>query len=262
MSTPARQWDDLRARLITSVVLLLVGGFAIYMGGPLLLVVVAAFAGAMIWELVTMLSPRQKSAALVLPLLSALAVLGVATDIPFWAIILVPLVAGFAWLAEGKGTFFLYGLVVLTGTACFYVVREQDGIKLEILIVLIVVVTDVAGYFVGRFVGGPKFWPRVSPKKTWSGTVAGWVCSAIVGVILTGNSSYGAWVIVVCVALSLASQLGDIGESVIKRRVGVKDGSNLLPGHGGFVDRFDGMIAAFAGWAVIALLTDAVSGPF
>ena len=96
MSTPARQWDDLRARLITSVVLLLVGGFAIYMGGPLLLVVVAAFAGAMIWELVTMLSPDQKRAALVLPLLSALAVLGVATDIPFWAIILVPLVAGFA----------------------------------------------------------------------------------------------------------------------------------------------------------------------
>lgn len=261
MSAPARQWGDLRARLTTSVVLVLVGGTAIWLGGLFLLIVVAGLAAATSWELINMLSPSQKLAAAVLPILSALAVFLVSTDLPFLAVLLVPLAAGFVWLKNGKGTFFLYGAVVLTGPACFYVVREQEGIGLVVLIVLVVVVTDIAGYFVGRLVGGPKFWPQVSPKKTWSGTIAGWVSAMLVGAFWTG-ASFGNGIIPACFALSLASQLGDIAESAIKRHVGVKDCSNLLPGHGGFLDRFDGMIAAFAGWAILALVFNSVSGPF
>jgi phosphatidate cytidylyltransferase len=104
--------------------------------------------------------------------------------------------------------------------------------------------TDIAAYFAGRAIGGPKLWPAVSPKKTWSGTVAGWVGAAIVGAIFLRFTTAGPDLPWISAALSLASQIGDITESAIKRRMGVKDSSNLIPGHGGLLDRFDGMLGA------------------
>ena len=109
---------------------------------------------------------------------------------------------------------------------------------------LVVVVTDVAGYFAGRIIGGPKFWPAVSPKKTWAGTTAGWLAAAVVGVVFGIGSGVMGTLVLASVLLSFASQLGDIAESAIKRRVGVKDSSTLIPGHGGLLDRFDGMLGA------------------
>jgi phosphatidate cytidylyltransferase len=101
------------------------------------------------------------------------------------------------------------------------------------------------GYFAGRMIGGPKFWPRVSPKKTWSGTVAGWVGAALVALVfLTIPGTTAGVLIVLSVAMALASQMGDIAESAVKRATGVKDSSSLIPGHGGLMDRFDGMLGA------------------
>jgi phosphatidate cytidylyltransferase len=93
-------------------------------------------------------------------------------------------------------------------------------------------------------IGGPKLWPRVSPKKTWSGTVAGWVGATVVAILFAGATNAGFGLIGVSIAVSMASQIGDIAESAIKRRSGVKDSSNLIPGHGGLLDRFDGMLGA------------------
>jgi phosphatidate cytidylyltransferase len=92
--------------------------------------------------------------------------------------------------------------------------------------------------------GGPKLWPRVSPKKTWSGTIAGWICAGLVG--LAFAPSLGAsWLIApLSVLIAMAGQAGDIAESAIKRHAGVKDSSNLIPGHGGPMDRFDALIAS------------------
>ena len=111
-------------------------------------------------------------------------------------------------------------------------------------LVLVVVATDVAGYFAGRLIGGPKFWPRVSPKKTWSGTVAGWIAAGLLGAVFAHYTIANFNLVPLSVAAAMASQLGDIAESAIKRRAGVKDSSNLIPGHGGLFDRFDGMLGA------------------
>jgi phosphatidate cytidylyltransferase len=108
----------------------------------------------------------------------------------------------------------------------------------------VVAVTDIGGYFAGRIIGGPKFWPRVSPKKTWSGTVAGWVGAGVVGWAFMAATGMGVALIGISIALSMASQMGDIAESAVKRNAGVKDSSALLPGHGGVWDRFDGMLGA------------------
>jgi len=123
-------------------------------------------------------------------------------------------------------------------------VRDDFGFGWLMWLVLVVVITDVVGYFAGRAIGGPKFWPKVSPKKTWSGTAAGWIGAAAVGFLFSINTGVGLQLVGVSVAMSMASQMGDMAESGMKRRLGVKDSSNLIPGHGGLLDRFDGMLGA------------------
>ena len=118
------------------------------------------------------------------------------------------------------------------------------GVGWLLWLVLVVIVTDVFGYFAGRFFGGPKFWPAISPKKTWSGTVAGWIGAALVGLMFSINVEGGVLLMVISIAVSMASQMGDIVESALKRKMGVKDSSDLIPGHGGLMDRFDGMLGA------------------
>ena len=110
--------------------------------------------------------------------------------------------------------------------------------------------------FAGRIFGGPKFWPRFSPKKTWSGTVAGWIAAAGIGLIFLRISTAGIDLLWISALLAFASQLGDIAESAIKRQAGVKDSSNLIPGHGGLMDRFDGLLGAALFMLLVAQLTD------
>jgi phosphatidate cytidylyltransferase len=111
--------------------------------------------------------------------------------------------------------------------------------------------TDILGYFVGRLVGGPRLAVRISPKKTWSGAAGGAAGALAAGVgfaALSGYSMGGS--AAMAFLLSLVSQGGDLLESAIKRRFGVKDASHVIPGHGGLMDRLDGFIAA-AGVAVL-----------
>jgi phosphatidate cytidylyltransferase len=134
-----------------------------------------------------------------------------------------------------------------------------DGLGWTLWLIAVVVASDVGGYFVGRIAGGPKFWPRISPSKTWSGTLAGWVGGALVGgagAAMLGVTGGGlALATLLAVVLACAAQAGDLWESALKRRAGVKDSSNLIPGHGGVMDRFDGMIGAAALMGAVALVT-------
>ena len=129
------------------------------------------------------------------------------------------------------------------------------GFLAAALLVLVVVGTDVFGYFAGRIIGGPKFWPSLSPKKTWSGTVAGWIGALLLGVLLWRLGRGDAMLIWCSPIVCLAGQMGDIAESWLKRRAGVKDSSNLIPGHGGFMDRFDAVTGAVLATMLIGLLT-------
>ena len=111
---------------------------------------------------------------------------------------------------------------------------------------LVVVSADVGGYFAGRLIGGPKLWPRVSPKKTWAGAGGGIGLAVLLGGLFSWATS-GTYFLQVCVVsagAAVVSQVGDLAESALKRHFGVKDSGRLLPGHGGALDRFDGLIAA------------------
>jgi phosphatidate cytidylyltransferase len=138
---------------------------------------------------------------------------------------------------------------------------QTNGFGALILVLLVVWVTDIGGYFAGRGIGGPKLWPRVSPKKTWAGAVGGFVASLVVaaGFAAFGLGKAGPLLLLGAV-LSIASQLGDLFESAVKRRFGVKDSSHIIPGHGGLMDRLDGFVAAVVVAAIFGFLRGGVDG--
>jgi phosphatidate cytidylyltransferase len=138
---------------------------------------------------------------------------------------------------------------------------QTNGFVALILILLVVWATDIGGYFAGRGIGGPKLWPRVSPKKTWAGAIGGFAASLVVsgGFAGLGLAKTGP-ILLLGAALSIASQLGDLFESAVKRRFGVKDSSHIIPGHGGLLDRLDGFVAAVVMAAIFGLLRGGVDG--
>jgi phosphatidate cytidylyltransferase len=135
------------------------------------------------------------------------------------------------------------------------------GFVALILILLVVWVTDIGGYFAGRGFGGPKLWPRISPKKTWAGAIGGFAASLVVaaGFAAAGLGKIGP-LLAFGAALSVVSQLGDLFESAVKRRFGVKDSSHVIPGHGGLLDRLDGFVAAVVFAAIFGLLRGGADG--
>jgi phosphatidate cytidylyltransferase len=119
-----------------------------------------------------------------------------------------------------------------------------------LVLLLIVWATDIAAYLAGRLIGGPKLAPAISPGKTWSGAAGGLAGALVVAVV----ASPGAWGLAMAAVLSVVSQMGDLMESGIKRHYGVKDSGKLIPGHGGLLDRLDGVLTAAPVAAVLALL--------
>lgn len=135
--------------------------------------------------------------------------------------------------------------------------RPEFGFELVLWLILVVWATDIGAYFVGRSIGGVKLAPAVSPGKTWSGLFGGVGCAAAVGACLAWLTGIaGAHVAALMgAALAVAAQLGDLFESWLKRRKGLKDSGNLIPGHGGLLDRVDGLMTTAPGLAVLVWLT-------
>ena len=122
---------------------------------------------------------------------------------------------------------------------------EIGGKSFFVFFVLAVAVADIGGYFGGRIIGGPKVFEKVSPGKTWAGIIAGWISVFLYYQILRYFDLFTSdFFIFVFLGIALSSQVGDFIESFMKRNFGVKDTGNIIPGHGGLLDRFDGLIFA------------------
>jgi phosphatidate cytidylyltransferase len=139
----------------------------------------------------------------------------------------------------------------------------QYGFTAIVFLFAVVWGTDILAYFVGRAIGGPKLAPQISPKKTWSGAIGGMAAAiaAAAGIaVATGLSNIVALGLL-AVALSIVAQAGDLFESGLKRRFGAKDSSQLIPGHGGLMDRLDGFVTAAVVAALIGLAHGGVPAP-
>lgn len=253
MSGTAGKWGDLAPRVASAIVMVLIGAVEVWLGGNWFHALVAAVGGGMIWELTRMMAPNAPRLPIQLGILSAV-VLFVAPLIHpqfMLPILVAPAIVGATQIEKDRLIYGAYAIALMLACLGLMLLRDFNGIRLIVWLVLVVIATDVAGYFVGRIVGGPKFWPKVSPKKTWSGTVGGWIAAAAVGAF------FGSWpLIAISVVTSFCSQMGDAAESAIKRRTGVKDSSNLIPGHGGLLDRFDALMGA----ALFVMLMGAIVG--
>jgi phosphatidate cytidylyltransferase len=148
----------------------------------------------------------------------------------------------------------------LPAVALIWVRGLTLGLVATVFLLVCVWSADIVAYFVGRSLGGPKLAPSISPNKTWSGAVGGVVGAMLVAgglaiAYLASVQGQGAWrFIVIAAGLAMLSVLGDLYESFLKRRAGVKDSGTILPGHGGVMDRLDGLVpVAIAGAAVFAI---------
>lgn len=249
--------SSLTLRVISAAVMLPVALAAIWLGGWVFAALVAAAAGLMFWEWQGLCGEKGDKAK-VFALACAFGPLGLLAAGPNAAL------AGWAALTLAVGLvnrrhrLFLAGGFAYIFIACLALtwLRGFDRLGMTVIwLVAVVVMTDTCAYFTGRTLGGPKLAPKISPKKTWSGLIGGIVGAAAAGAAIAaylGGSILA--VALVSGAFAVVAQIGDLAISKAKRAFGVKDSSNIIPGHGGVLDRFDGILSASAVMGLLALL--------
>ncbi|MEM6490229.1 MAG: phosphatidate cytidylyltransferase [Pseudomonadota bacterium] len=261
------KFGDLGTRLATAAVLTPLALGMLWLGGAavaVLLTLLAAILAAE-WRSVTahgggMLQDTDPVVVAAAPM--ALFTAHVFT--PFIGLSTLAVVAGVGLLLDWRRGWYARGLWALlgtlligVGTIAFLWLRDTDpfGPLAALWIVLVVVAADVGGYFAGRLIGGPKLWPSVSPKKTWAGLGGAVLLATLAGWLFSGatTGTFFEEVCTVSAAAALMATFGDMGESAVKRHFGVKDSGTLLPGHGGAMDRFDGLLAATLVVAAVTL---------
>ncbi|MBN8996956.1 MAG: phosphatidate cytidylyltransferase [Rhizobiales bacterium] len=247
--------SDLAVRIASAAVLAAVALAGAWFGGIVAGLVLALFSAIVYLEWSGITGTARAVPPLVMPV--AIAATTIAAGLGHWeialgialaALVLAAVASRTAWQPLGVVYALAFGLSILA-------LRLSPDFGLVAILFLFAVVwaTDTGAYFVGRLIGGPKLWPAVSPKKTWSGAIGGLVAALVAGgaaAALAGIAVTPA-LVAVALTLSVASQAGDLAESALKRLFGVKDSGNIIPGHGGLMDRVDGLI--FAGVAAAAI---------
>ncbi len=247
---------ELIQRTLAGVVLIVVAAVELWLGGNALWVLATLIGLIMIgeWAGLTDAAAHKRIAqyALCVPLalLSPLAAGPSAlTMIAFLGTFLFLFLATRnIWLAAGA----IY--VGLPVTALLWLRMQPDGLLYAFWGLSLVWATDIGAYFTGRNVGGPKVAPRISPNKTWSGLIGGMLGALVLGVVLHRVSGLPLALALASPALAILAQAGDFFESWMKRRAGVKDSGTLIPGHGGALDRLDGVATALPVAALLVWL--------
>jgi phosphatidate cytidylyltransferase len=239
---------DLLIRVISSIVMIFLGAVFLGIGGTVFKTILILISAILAWEILGF-NYLHKHIRILTALFFALIF---ATNILFFQIISLILLIIFLLFYKViiKHNDYtqraIYLVLIFFSLITLSEFRLEIGLVQTVWVICCVIASDVGGYFVGRAVGGPKLWPIISPKKTWSGIIGGWLFTMIITyifIILFKEIEF--YLLFFSIFLSIFSQFGDLYESFLKRNAGIKDSSNLIPGHGGFLDRFDGMIGAF-----------------
>lgn len=243
--------NSLLLRSLSAVVLAPPVLAAVWFGTPYFEGLILISAGIMAWEwegIVTKDSFGNPGIALGLSCLVALLLLFVN---PLYALVVMALGAMVSSLIAPvglRGWMAVGGVYIFLPLAALLLLRGADiGQALMVWLLLIVWATDIGAYAAGLTIGGPKLAPRISPKKTWAGLVGGMVAAGAAAGLAGGWLGFVspfAKLFLIGAMLAVVAQVGDLFESHMKRRFEVKDSSHLIPGHGGFLDRVDGLMAA------------------
>lgn len=221
-SDPTERWKGLQQRTQSAIIMAVPALLAVAIGGFVFaaFIIVAAILMSREWDnLTAAMEPQLRYAGL--------------------AYIAIPC-AALIWLRGVPATEEMYG-----------------GGAMVLFLLLTVWATDIGAYFAGRTIGGPKLAPAISPNKTWAGLGGGAIAAALVGMLMSAFTPYPATIssaFFASVIIAFISQTGDLFESWLKRRAGVKDSGDLIPGHGGLLDRVDGLMFAAPVYAFLVML--------
>ncbi len=253
-----RSWADLRPRFISAALLapLALACLWVGQGAWAVLVMLAAAGLGLEWARLCAARPARLPGLLV-PLAAILPVVAATAGWPRIGVVL--LAAGFAlcW-AVSRRWVLASGIVYVgaAGLALIWLREDAAAGRINVLfLVLVIWASDIGAYAAGRLLGGPRLAPAISPGKTWSGAAGGLLAAMAVGLaVALAAPGLPLRTALVAGALGVVSQAGDLLESAIKRRFGVKDTGRLIPGHGGLLDRLDGVLAAAPAAAVLAIV--------
>lgn len=258
-----RIWNNLAARFWTAIIFALVCIIPLYIGGPVWAALVAVLGLRLMWEWVNMSDPTPRKLSFAIPMIGLLVGIAYAGQgegvLAATALVLAAIAAaiersprgGVLW--AGLGT-----LYIIIPTLMIVWLRGPDmglsatGFQQLLFIILIVVAADTGAYFGGSLLKGPKMAPKLSPNKTWSGFSCGLVFATMIGVLAGTFIGLPFWfAATLSVPIVIFSVIGDFFESGLKRRLNVKDAGDVLPGHGGLLDRLDSLMLAVVAAGVI-----------
>jgi phosphatidate cytidylyltransferase len=257
----AGRFASLRLRIVSALVLAPLAIAAVWLGSPFFPALVILAGAVMAWEWAGLCLNDRLGAGGILAILLVAALLVVAS-VGFLAPALVGVLAAspvlaLVWGRTGKATAWMAGLgllwVSLPCLALLWIAAQAGtGRSTVAWILAIVWSTDIGAYAFGKAIGGPRLLPRLSPNKTWAGLGGGVLCAALASfAVVTVVELPIRWPFLLAGGgLALVAQAGDLAESRVKRYFGVKDSSGLIPGHGGLLDRLDGMLAVTSAVAV------------
>lgn len=262
MTTVSARTSSLWPRIVTSLVLIPSALAAVYAGSWVLAIWASAAGIAMSREWIMIVHRERQfgwrialhAAAIVAS--QALLVAGFA-NYAMACVFLMALIGNVYAQRLGERSIWTVMGIIFIALPClaFSELRMLSPYGLETVVWLLCIVwaTDSAAYLAGSSLGGPKLAPFISPNKTWAGAVSGLAAGIVAGIVLTQVTGFVAResFVLACAGVSLLTQCGDLAESFLKRTFGVKDASDLIPGHGGALDRLDGMIVATAGVAIL-----------
>ena len=259
----ATRWGDLGLRVASAAVLIPVVLAALWAGGAWFLLLIAVVGVAMAYEWTTIVHARNATQFVLhaaAALSGAILVPNIGIPITLLVILLLLLLQSYLVRSAQAGPWSYLGIpYVALPPVALMALRADPQLGLAAMIWLFAVTWagDIGAYFVGRMVGGPKLIPAISPNKTWAGAVGAVLVSTLVAAVLARVLT-GAIVMpaLLGAVLSIVAQAGDLFKSLLKRRHGLKDSGDLIPGHGGIIDRVDGLVAA----AVAASLIGAMRG--
>jgi phosphatidate cytidylyltransferase len=270
----AKQGSDLTTRFAAAVVMIAVASAAIYVGGWPFRLLVAAASAIMLLEWGDMHRvPRVwtwAGAGLLAAVLLGVAqwlypagevdviegVEGVAFETfhELWVGFVAVAALGFVYCLLTRRLSMGWGFVYIGVPAFALLVLEWARFDLVFWLMLVTWSTDIFAYFAGRSIGGPKLAPRISPNKTWAGLLGGMMGAAVVGALAAWQFGLDPLFMVAGAPLGFLAQMGDLYESRVKRRLGVKDSGTILPGHGGVLDRVDGLLPVVLATLLLLML--------
>ena len=266
MTTASAKSSSLWARVATSVVLVPAALLAVHAGGWVVALFATAAGLAMSREWIKIVHHEEQPGwRLALHggaiLLSQGLLLAGHADYAMASILMMALIGNvYAQRLGERSIWTVMGILfIAVPCAAFTSLRmmEPHGFETVVWLLCIVWATDTAAYLLGSAVGGPKLAPRISPNKTWAGAISGLLAAVLAGAALAAfvGLPLRGWDLAASAGVSVLTQCGDMAESFLKRTFGVKDASDLIPGHGGALDRLDGLIVATLGVAGFVLLT-------